>query len=91
MKKIGVFVPKSKTSYPIVEVVWDDHHFDEGDKTLKEIIKESQGPYVGSYVGYLVYENKTMIVLCANVWDDDDLSCPMSIMKKNIVSRSDQK
>jgi len=83
-------VPKSKTSYKIVEVVWNDHFFDDEDKTLKEIVKDAKQPYVGSYVGYLVHENKTMLVLCANVWDDEDLSCPMYIMKKSIVSRSDQ-
>ena len=81
---------KSKTKYPIVEVVWNDHFFDEEDKTLADIKKDAVKPYVGTYVGYLVHENKAMLVLCANVWAEDDLSCPMYIMKNSIVSRSDK-
>lgn len=81
---------KSKTVYPIVEVKWDDHFFDVEDTTLKEIIKEATQPYVGTYIGYLVYENDVMLVLCSNVWADDTLSCPMYIMKRAISYRSDK-
>ena len=31
-----------------------------------------------------------MVVLCANVWEDGSLSCPMYIMRKAITSRSDK-
>lgn len=90
MKKIEVGVLKSKTKYPVVEVRWDDHFFDDSDFTLKDIIKEGKAPYKGCYVGYLVHENKNMLVLCSNVWDEGDLSCPMYVMKNCITYRSDE-
>lgn len=80
-----------KSKFKIIEVVWLDHFFDEEDKTLNEIIKDAKEPYQGSYVGYLVHENKKMLVLCANIWQTGELSCPMYIMKNSIVSRSDKK
>ena len=76
--------------YPLIEVQWADHFFDKDDCELEDVIKEAKNPYMGSYAGYLVHENKRMLVLCANVWEDGTVSCPMYIMKKAIVSRSDR-
>jgi len=76
--------------YPLVEIVWADHFFDSGDCELEEIEEEAKTPYMGKYTGYLVHENKRMVVLCANIWEDGTLSCPMYIMKKSITKRSDK-
>ena len=77
-------------AYPLVEIEWADHFFDSGDSSLEDIIQTAKKPYIGKYVGYLVHENKRMVVLCANIWEDGSLSCPMYIMKRCIVSRSDK-
>ena len=77
-------------NYPVVEVEWDDHFFNSGDLPLDEIINDSTEPYKGSYVGYLVHENKKILVLCANIWQTGELSCPMFIVKKLITKRSDK-
>lgn len=80
----------NKYKYPQIEVEWADHFFDSEDNTLEEIIETAKNPYMGKYTGYLVHENKRMLVLCANVWEDGTLSCPMYIMKKSITNRSDK-
>jgi len=75
--------------YPSVRIKWADHWTDTGDTTL-EAIKEKARPYYGEYVGLLAYENKQMVVLCSNVWENGDLSDAMFLMKKCIVERSDR-
>jgi len=72
-----------------ISVKWADHHIAQGDHSIDEI-KELAKPYYGEYVGVLVHENRQVIVLCSNVWEDGSMSDPMVIMKKCIVSRSDR-
>ena len=76
-------------SYPLIKVVWADHWVDQGDFDLDDI-KEKAKPYYGEYAGYLVVENKQMLVLCSNIWENGQQSDPMYIMKRCIVSRSDR-
>ena len=77
-----------------VQVKWADHWVDNGDHALKDVIKEAKAMY-GNYTGYLVYENKQVLILCSNHWDDEEegdtvVSDPMYIMKKAIKYRSDR-
>jgi hypothetical protein len=73
-----------------ITVRWADHWVDYGDSTLSNI-KENSKPVYGNYTGYLVYENKQMIVICANIWDGEDgeanFSDPMYIMKRCVTNK----
>lgn len=87
-------VTTSKTKYPRIEVHWADHFFCEEDMSLKEIKDEAKGPLIGRYTGYLVEENKRMLVLASNIWEgeeEESISPTMYIMKKAIVYRSDKR
>jgi len=75
--------------YPLIKVKWADHWHETGDFTPDEI-KGKAKPYHGEYAGYLVEDNKQMIVLCSNVWENGEVSDPMYIMKRAIVWRSDR-
>jgi len=82
-----------KHKYPLITVRWADHFFCEEDLSLQDIKKEAAGPLIGEYSGYLVEENKRMIVLASNIWEEDieaSISPTMYIMKKSIVFRSDK-
>jgi hypothetical protein len=82
--------------YPQITVKWADHYQDEDDVSLDFIKEKASDPenYIGDYTGRLVFENKRIIVICANVWNgeegDDNFSSPMFIMKKSITYRSDK-
>lgn len=82
-----------KQKFTTITVKWADHWVDAGDGNIKEVIAEAK-PMYGNYTGFLVHENKQVIILCSNYWDDEDdgliVSDPMYIMKKAIVSRSDK-
>lgn len=86
-------MPKNESKFPTITVKWADHWVDPGDADLKSVIQEAK-PLYGNYTGFLVFENKQVIVLCSNYWDSDDdsieVSDPMYIMKRCIVSRSDK-
>ena len=75
--------------YPLISVKWADHWNETGDFTVEEI-KNKAKPYYGEYAGYLVEENKQMIVLCSNIWENGEVSDPMYLLKRCIVSRSDK-
>ena len=80
-------------NYPLVTVKWADHFFCEEDLSLEDIKKEAKGPLIGVYSGYLVFENRRMLVLASNIWESEQtesISPTMYIMKKSIVSRSDK-
>lgn len=81
-----------KNNFPTITVKWADHWVENGDLDLKDVIKEAK-PLYGHYTGFLVFENKQVIVLCSNVWegeDDVEVSDAMYIMKRAVVSRSDK-
>jgi hypothetical protein len=80
---------KFKKGYKLIEVEWADHWVNHGDFDYADIVKDAK-PMYGKYTGYLVYENKQVVVLCSNVWSEGEVSDPMFIMKKAIVSRSDR-
>lgn len=84
--------PESK--FPTITIRWADHWIENGDQDLKDVIKEAK-PMYGNYTGFLVFENKQVIVLCSNYWDgtegeDLSVSDPMYIMKRAVVYRSDK-
>ena len=77
-----------------IEVKWADHWIDSGDHDYNNVIQKAK-PRYGNYTGYLVFENKQIIILCSNYWDEEgsehlEVSDPMYIMKRSIVSRSDK-
>lgn len=84
---------KQSSKFPTVTVRWADHWIDNGDQSLKDVIKEAK-PMYGNYTGFLVHENKQVIVLCSNYWEgeeeDAEVSDPMYIMKRSITYRSDR-
>lgn len=74
------------TKYPIVEVKWADHWIDHGDSTMEEVM-ENLKPYYGEFIGYEIGNNKQMVALAANIWENGEPSEVMYIMKRAIVSR----
>lgn len=79
--------------YPEVTVKWADHFEEYEGLTLTEIKQKAKKPYIGKYRGHLIYENRRMLVLAGNVWEDheeEDISPTMYIMKKAITYRSDK-
>jgi hypothetical protein len=86
--------PESKKHFKTIEVKWADHWVNPGDHSLKDVIEDAK-PMYGNYTGYLVHENKQVIILCSNYWDEEEdgdvvVSDPMYIMKRTIVYRSDR-
>ena len=82
-----------ENKYPLITVKWADHFFCSEDMTLDEIKESGAKPLIGKYSGHLVFENKRMIVLASNLWEedtDDAIGPTMYIMKKSIVYRSDK-
>lgn len=86
----------SNKDFPLVKVRWADHHVNYGDHDLGDIIKDAR-PLYGNYGGYLVYENKQVVIICSNWWEADgeddntiEVSDAMTIMKRAIVYRSDR-
>ena len=82
-----------KHSFPQIEVVWDDHHAKYNDMTMEEIEKYAK-PFERPTSGYLVHENKRMIVVCSTVDTDEDgqesfAECNF-IMKRDLRYRSDK-
>jgi hypothetical protein len=75
-----------KHEYPRLSVVWADHFIHNGDHDIADVIKEAK-PVYGEYTGYCVYENKQILVLCSNIWEDGTVSDPMFIMKRAIKER----
>lgn len=87
-------MPTRASAFPTITVRWADHWIDNGDQSLKDVIKEAK-PLYGNYTGFLVFENKQVIVLCSNYWEgeegeDIEVSDPMYIMKRSITYRSDR-
>jgi len=90
----GITVQKTKGGFERIEARWADHWVNPGDHDLKDVIAWAK-PMYGNYTGYLVFENKQVIVLCSNWWDPEEgedivVSDPMYIMKRAIVYRSDR-
>lgn len=84
---------KKQSEYPLIEITWDDHWIENEDVSMEHIQKEAK-PYVGKYAGYLVYENKQVLVIASNVWqgeDEEKYGPTMYIMKRSVTSRSDKK
>lgn len=76
----------------VVTVVWEDHHERDGQGDVTEA--EALKPFVWESTGYLVQENETMVELVRDISHDPavpDIGASMRIMKKCILSRSDQR
>lgn len=74
------------TDWPLVKIKWADHWIDYGDQDMDEVLEKLK-PYYGEYVGYLIAENKQMIAIASNKWQNGDPSEVMYIMKRAIVER----
>jgi len=76
--------------YPEVSIRWGDHWIDHGDFTMEDIQAKAK-PIYGIYKGHKVFENKQVMVVCANVWEGEDgeanFSDPMFIMKRTIDNK----
>ena len=80
--------------FPTITVRWADHWIENGDQDLNEVCKAAK-PMYGNYTGFLVFENKQVLVLCSNWWEGaknetPTVSDPMYIMKRSITYRSDR-
>lgn len=76
----------------VIRVVWEDHHERDGQGEVTE--PDALKPFVWESVGYLVGENELMLELVRDISHDPatpDIGASMRIMKKCILSRSDQK
>jgi hypothetical protein len=80
-------------SFDKINVEWADHYAESGDFTLEDIKEKADqiDNYIGDYDGKLVYQNKRVIVICANVWNgeegEENFSDPMYIMKRAIIKK----
>ena len=84
---------KKVDDFPRITVKWADHYFVAEDMTLEEIEDQCSKPLIGRYSGYLVFENKRMIAVAGNLWEEDTedaIGPTMCIMKRSIVYRSDK-
>lgn len=87
--KIFNFKKPSADYYPLVTVEWSDHYFKEDFMSLEEIEAQASEEYIGSYTGYLVFENDLFYVVSSNSWlgDEEDAIFPtMYILKCAVKS-----
>lgn len=75
----------AKHSYPRVTIRWADHFIHNGDYAKEDIKDLLSKPFIGEYTGYLVFQNKRIIGIASNIWDDESVSDLMGIMKKAII------
>lgn len=70
-----------------ITITWVDHYQENGDFTVDEISRIARDNMVGTYCGFLVYENDEFVVISNNIWEDGSISDPMFIMKRAIIKR----
>lgn len=71
---------------PIEEIEWEDHYSSE-NWTAQDDVDLQTSLYVKS-VGYRLKETRTKIVLIQNCASNGMVSCSMTIIKKNVKSRT---
>jgi hypothetical protein len=79
--------------YPFVGIEWADHWATGTNDpyTLEKLTELAKEPIIRETGGYLVHENKRVIVLCGTIEEDGTLTECNFLMKRLIINRSDKK
>ena len=75
-------LPKKK----FIKVKWQDHHSDSAWKNEKELKEWATKPFICVTKGWLVFEDKNVLVLSASFDGEDSYGENMCILKVNIVT-----
>ena len=85
-KKKKTVKTKSKSSYEILKVFWEDHF--SGNRHWVQDVKELRtDPLICTSVGFKVHENKKTITLAQNMGEGHSIADTTTIIKSCIIKR----